>query len=57
MPNKNIEISVRFPTSMLKQQKSAFDDPHASMQTEADEQYALLVELQKVDSQFNEILY
>ena len=57
MPNKNIEISVRFPTSMLKQQKSAFDDPHATMQTEADEQYALLVELQKVDSQFNEILY
>ena len=42
---------------MLKQQKNAFEDPHASMQIDADEQYALLVDLQKVDPQFNEILY
>ena len=27
------------------------------MQCEADEQYALLVELQKADAQFNDILY
>ena len=27
------------------------------MQVEADEQYRLLVELQKADSQFNDILY
>ena len=52
-----VEITVRFPARLQKQEQGAFADPHATMQCEADEQYALLVELQKADSQFNDILY
>ena len=53
----DVQITVCIPARVLKQEKIAFSKPHASMKVEADEHYALLVDLQKMDSQFDDILY
>ena len=50
------DITVRFPNALLKEQESAFADPHASMQAEAEEQYNMLVAIQGEDAEFNQVL-
>ncbi len=37
LKRETIDITVRFPTRLLNEELAAFNDPHASMQTEADE--------------------
>ena len=54
---KQVDITVRFPDALLNEQQSAFKDPHASMQAEAEEQYNLLVAIQGEDAEFNQVLY
>ena len=59
VPSKNSAVTIKmvYPDREFFTQNTEFESRHKSMQAEADEHYKYLLAMQKVDSDFDRMLY